>query len=114
MRRGKLSPLVLAGIAALAILRPLTAKAEDNCRVIKGELSAWNGTPSLRIQVGKHLYGVVDSDTHPLPAAITQDVDFDHSVTGSFTVCQLGQAQPDGMIYVWLKLASSLKVVPAP
>ncbi len=114
MRRSKRSPLVLAGLGAMAMLCPAPARAGDSCRVVKGELSAWNGTPSLRITVGKHLYGVVDSSAHPLPAAITQDVDFDHSVTGHFTVCQLGQAQPDGMIFVWLKLASGLKIVPAP
>jgi hypothetical protein len=90
------------------------AKASQSCEIIKGELNAWDGSPSLRIYAGQHLIGIVDSAAHPLPPAITNDVDFDHSVTGLFTVCKLGQAEPNGMIYAWLKKAQNLNIVPAP
>jgi hypothetical protein len=72
-RQKRRSPLLRAGGVAIAIMCPsAAAKAGDICRVIKGKLSAWNGTPSLRIAVGKHVYGVVASSAHTLPAAITQ------------------------------------------
>ena len=101
-------------IAATLVTHCGTAKASETCELIQGELSAWNGAPSLRIHAGQHLIGIVESAAHPLPPAIVNDVDFDHSVTGLFTICKLGQAEPNGMNYAWLKQVQNLKIVPAP
>jgi hypothetical protein len=104
---------------ALALVASTTqcqaAPATDPaCRVVHGELSAWNGTPSLRISANGQIFGVVPSAAHPVPAAITKTVDFSHSAVGRFTVCRVGQAKPNGMIYIWLKRVDNLKIVPAP
>ncbi|MCF3948174.1 hypothetical protein L2A60_15980 [Acidiphilium iwatense] len=87
---------------------------KDGCFPVRGELSAWNGTPSLRITADNQTYGIVPSGAHPVPEAITKTVDFDHSLIGRFTVCRLGQAKPGGMTYVWVEHATNLETVPAP
>lgn len=104
--------LALAGSTTQCHAAPQTAAT--TCRVIQGELSAWNGTPSLRIRAHGQTFGVVHSQTHPLPDGMVSSVDFEHSAIGRFTVCPVGQAKPHGMIYVWLKRASNLKMVAAP
>jgi hypothetical protein len=84
------------------------------CRIVQGEMSAWNGTPSLRISAAGRMFGIVHSHAHPLPPAIVARVNFTQSVIGRFTVCPVGKAEPDGMTYVWLKRAVQLRTVPAP
>jgi hypothetical protein len=101
---------VLVGIVSLSS----QCAAAPDCQLVPGELNAWNGTPSLRLQQGGQTYGVVDSPDHPLPVVIADNVNFDHSVTGDFTLCRLGQAMPGGMIYVWIKSVTNPKIVPAP
>ncbi len=105
---------VSLAITALTTNCCSTANAAQTCELIHGQLDAWNGAPGLRIHAGQRLIGIVESAAHPLPAAIRKDVDFNHSVTGLFTVCKLGQAAPDGMVYAWLKKAQNLKIVSAP
>lgn len=103
--------LVLSGSTTQCHAAPQAAS--QACRVVQGELSAWNGTPSLRIRTAGQTFGIIRTQTHPLPSAIGL-VDFEHSAIGRFTVCPLGQAKPDGMIYVWLKRAKNLKMVASP
>jgi hypothetical protein len=110
----------LKRIGAIVALTASTAQChgalrggEQACRVVQGELSAWNGTPSLRIVAAGQTFGIVRSQMHPLPPSIAS-VNFRHSAIGRFTVCQVGQAKPNGMIYVWLKRAENLKLVAAP
>jgi len=81
---------------------------------VHGRLSAWNGTPTLRIWIvgTKRILGIhgEDSDSPSLPDNLTRlpGTFFDNPVYGDFEVCPLTKYRPGVMQIVCIKSASNL------
>jgi hypothetical protein len=74
-----------------------------SCFVVRGRLSAYNGSPTFRIwPIGSHrLIGVVPSeDARSLPAELRGVAGFDHDVFGTFTVCPFTRSKTGVMQFV--------------
>jgi hypothetical protein len=68
-----------------------------SCFVVRGRLSAYNGSPTFRIwPIGTHrLLGVVPSeDQRSLPAELRGVASFDHDIFGMFTFCPFTANRP--------------------
>jgi hypothetical protein len=82
---------------------------------VHGRLSAWNGTPALRIWIvgTKRVLGVHgEASDQSLPAnlkAIDESF-FENHVFGDFEVCPLTKTHPGAMQIVCIKSASSLVI----
>lgn len=95
------------------------AEAEEPCKTdpdiiaacfsLRGRLSAWNGSPTLRIwRVGtKRILGVQDDE--PLPADLQRHMNWDVEAWGEFTVCPFTKERPGEMQIVCIE--SSKQVV---
>ena len=82
-----------------------------SCFVVRGRLSAYNGTPTFRIwPIGTHrLLGVVPSeDLRALPAELRGAAGFDHDVFGTFTVCPFTKQKPDVMQFGCVEAVRSI------
>ena len=85
---------------------PICAGRDDltgACFTISGKLSIDNGTPSARIKLSNgRILGVepfldADNETFNAPEAVRKEVDFDHSLKGTFLVCPLSTPKPKKM-----------------
>ena len=122
MRRIGIVGLMLAIISALVGVSA-AALAENQCvcggenkivgpsSKIHGRLSAWNGTPSLRIWIigTNRMLGVRDGT--PLPRNLEDLMgNFDTEIYGDFTVCPLTQLKRGVMQIVCVNSASNLTI----
>ena len=83
------------------------------CYSVHGRLSAYNGTPGLRIwPVGTHrLLGVFpDEEPLALPSNIRNAVGFGKDIYGDFLVCPFAKQEPGHMQFVCLQAASNVHV----
>lgn len=82
-----------------------------SCFVVRGRLSAYNGTPTFRIwPIGTHrLIGVVPSeDPRSLPAELRGVATFDRDVFGAFTVCPFTKHKPNVMQFGCVEAVRSI------
>jgi len=91
------------------------------CFNVRGRLSVYNGTPSIRLwPLGtKRLLGVIDPrdpsavpgrDT--IPESVSSKLNFDKDVFGDFLVCPLTRARPGRMQTVCIESGKDLVVRP--
>jgi hypothetical protein len=89
------------------------------CFNVRGRLSVYNGTPSIRLwPLGtKRLLGVIDpTDVSNalgptiLPVDIKNKLDWDKDVFGDFIVCSLTRQQPGRMQTVCIESGKNLTV----
>jgi hypothetical protein len=91
------------------------------CFNVRGRLSVYNGTPSIRLwPLGtKRLLGVIDPrdpsavpgrDT--IPESVSSKLNFDKDVFGDFLVCPLTRARPGRMQTVCIESGKDLAVRP--
>ena len=83
------------------------------CFTVHGRLSAYNGTPSLRIwPIGTHrLLGILkDEDPLALPENIRNEVGFEKDIYGDFLVCPFTQSKPGQMQFVCVEAVSNFRV----
>jgi hypothetical protein len=84
-----------------------------SCFVVRGRLSAYNGTPTFRIwPIGTHrLIGVVPSeDPRSLPAELRGVASFDRDVFGIFTVCPFTANRPGVMQFGCVEAVRNVRV----
>lgn len=83
------------------------------CFTVHGRLSAYNGTPSLRIwPIGTHrLLGIL-KDENPLaiPESIRNEVGFGKDIYGDFSVCPFTGSKPGKMQFVCVEAVSNVRV----
>ena len=87
------------------------------CFTVHGRLSAYNGTPSLRIwPIGTHrLLGILkDEDPLAIPASIRNEVGFDKDIYGAFLVCPFTESKPGQMQFVCVEAVSNVQVQKRP
>jgi hypothetical protein len=91
----------------------------DKCFNVRGRLSVYNGTPSIRLwPVGsRRLLGVRDSEDisgvpgpTSIPASIRERLDFDKEIFGDFLVCPLTRSRPGRMQAVCIESGKNLSV----
>jgi hypothetical protein len=83
------------------------------CFVLRGRLSAYNGTPTFRIRRAgtARLVGVVPSeDPRSLPAELRGIANFEHDVFGTFTVCPFTPAKAGIMQFVCVEAVRDIHV----
>lgn len=87
------------------------------CFTVHGRLSAYNGTPSLRIwPIGTHrLLGILkDEDPLALPESIRNEVSFEKDIYGDFLVCPFSQSKLGQMQFVCVEAVSNVRVQKRP
>lgn len=79
------------------------------CFRVHGRLSAWNGTPTMRIwRVGtKRILGVRDDI---MPEALTSKMNWDVEAYGDFELCPFTQQRPEEMQMVCIEAAEHVVV----
>lgn len=77
----------------------------DACFTVRGRLSLWNGSPSLRIwRVGTNrILGVQDDD--PLPESLAKQMDWGIEAWGDFDVCPFTKERPGVMQMICVESA---------
>ena len=83
------------------------------CFTVHGRLSAYNGTPSLRIwPMGTHrLLGILkDEDPLALPESIRNEVGFGKDIYGDFSVCPFTEPKRGQMQLVCVESVSNVRV----
>ena len=78
----------------------------DACFTVHGRLSAWNGSPTMRIwRAGtKRILG--DHDDWPLPEELAEHMGWDVEAWGDFEVCPFTKERPGAMQMVCIESAS--------
>ena len=124
----KLSILLLTTACSILAQSP-TKPAVNSCRarsdlvgqcfIVRGRLSVYNGTPSIRLwPIGtRRLLGVLDpenisSEPGPsiIPASILGQLDWDKFIFGDFLVCPLTRSQPGRMQTICIQSGKHLLV----
>lgn len=83
------------------------------CYSVRGRMSAYNGTPGLRIwPVGTHrLLGILpDEEPASVPENIRELVGVDKHIYGHFLVCPFTKSKPGTMQYVCIEAVSDVHV----
>jgi len=80
------------------------------CYLLRGRISAYNGTPSLRIwPVGSsRLLGILPSEHEIVPNNIRGKVSFGQSVFADLEVCPFTQARSGAMQFVCVESATNV------
>jgi len=83
------------------------------CYSLRGRISTYNGTPSLRIwPVGSaRLLGVLPTENEIMPNNIRGKVSFGQSVFANLEVCPFTQARSGAMQFVCVESATNVLVV---
>ena len=124
----RLTLLTVLAACTVGARSPLPQPA-DECRArpdlvgkcfnVRGRLSVYNGTPSIRLSPSgsKRLLGIIDpNDTSHapgpsvLPAEIKSKLDWDKNVFGNFFVCPLTRSHPGKMQTVCIESGKNLIV----
>jgi len=80
----------------------------DACFTVHGRLSAWNGSPTLRIwKVGTNRI-LGDHEDWPLPEKLAEHLNWDIEAWGNFEVCPFTKERPGVMQMVCIESASDL------
>src|ERR1041385_8689231 len=127
MSRKLILPIILA--ACTVGTRSPTAQTTNSCRsrsnlvgkcfTVRGRLSVYNGTPSIRLwPIGtKRLLGILDPTdisavpgSNTIPPSIESKLDFDKQVFGDFLVCPLTVSHPGRMQTVCIESGKNLFV----
>lgn len=125
---GKLAVLLLL-LTYGVLAQPATRHAAKSCRArtdlvgkcfkVRGRLSVYNGTPSIRLwRIGsRRILGVRDSDDGSgepgapnLPASIKDLLDGDREIVGDFLVCPLTRSEPGRMQSICIESGKHLVV----
>lgn len=83
------------------------------CFTVHGRLSAYNGTPALRIwKIGTHrLLGILkDEDPLAIPESIRNEVGFGKDIYGDFLVCPFTESKPGQMQFACVEAVSNVQV----
>jgi hypothetical protein len=89
------------------------------CFTVRGRLSVYNGTPSIRLWPlgSKRLLGVIDPKDPSnapgpsvFPTAIKAQLDWDKEITGDFLVCPLTRSKPGRMQTICIESGKNLVV----
>ena len=89
------------------------------CLNVRGRLSVYNGTPSIRLwPVGsKRLLGVLDPEDvsgelgpSTIPASVRRQLDWDKEIFGDFLVCPLTRSKPGRMQTICIESGKNLIV----
>jgi hypothetical protein len=124
---GKVSALLLVALSVLAqtsagpVAKSCRARADlvGSCFNVRGRLSVYNGTPSIRLwPVGsKRLLGVIDpkdvsGEPGPstIPASVEKKLDGDKEIFGDYLVCPLTRSKPGRMQTVCIESGKNLIV----
>ena len=85
----------------------------SSCYSLRGRISAYNGTPTLRIwPVGStRLLGILPSEHEIVPNNIRGKVSFGQSVFANLEVCPFTQARSGAMQFVCVESATNVLVV---
>lgn len=125
----KLSAFLLLVACGVALAQPSAKLAASSCRArpdlvgrcfsVRGRLSVYNGTPSVRLwKIGsRRILGVSDidrstgkSEPPALPASIEERLDWDKEIYGDFLVCPLTRSRPGVMQIVCVEAGKNLIV----
>lgn len=84
------------------------------CYSLRGRISAYNATPSLRIwPVGsRRLLGVLPTENEIVPSNVRGKVSFSQSVVANLEVCPFAQARPGTMQFVCIDSATNVVLKP--
>jgi len=126
----RLTLLMVLG-SCVVVAYPTTSQSAKSCRTrsnlvgkcftVRGRLSVYNGTPSIRLwPMGtKRLLGVLDPDNvssapgeNTIPASVLNKLNFDRDVFGDFLVCPLTRSRPGRMQTICIESGSKLSVRP--
>ena len=110
---------VLAQSPAKPVAKSCRARPDlvGKCFTVRGRLSVYNGTPSIRLwPIGsKRLLGVLDPEgssgelgPSTIPATIKGQLDWDKEIFGDFLVCPLTRARPGRMRTVCIESGKNL------
>lgn len=82
------------------------------CFPIRGRISAYNGTPSLRIwPIGtRRLLGVVPAENEIIPSKIRGKVTFGQGVFANLVVCPFEPVRPGAMQAVCVESATNIRI----
>jgi hypothetical protein len=109
-------------VIALVLFAAVTAAAGP-CHTVHGRMELWNGSPTVRIVVGKRVLGVdqPNQSIDDLPAGVRRiwtgkdpEADWRTSIHGDFKVCPLAADRPGRMQPVTLIEAVHLVARPRP
>jgi len=114
--------LLCLGLSDLGIAGSIDAAAgcrgnpavSGACFSVRGRVSAYNGTPSLRIwPVGTtRLLGIVPVENEIMPESIKNKVTFQQNVFATLEVCPFTPARPGVMQLVCVESATDIQVRP--
>lgn len=124
---GRLSLLLLIAGSVLAqsparpVAKSCRARSDlvGRCFNVRGRLSVYNGTPSIRLwPVGsKRLLGVLDPEDvsgelgpSTIPASVRRQLDWDKEIFGDFLVCPLTRSKPGRMQTICIESGKNLIV----
>jgi hypothetical protein len=81
--------------------------AYGRCHWIKGTVSIYNGTPSIRIKLheNRKLYAVGPAEQEQMPVKLKAKLTLDNSITGKFLICPLPVSKPRGFEMVCVQKA---------
>jgi hypothetical protein len=84
------------------------------CFTVRGRMSAYNGTPSLRIwPIGsRRLLGVLPAENEIVPDNLKGKATFKQSVFATFEVCPFAKHQAGTMQFVCVESATDITVGP--
>ncbi|WP_445145058.1 hypothetical protein [Dyella sp. Tek66A03] len=104
--------LALGSVASAALACEEAPVSGGKCFTLRGRVSLYNGTPSMRIwPIGsKRLLGVVPAEHEDAPANIKGVVAFDRSAVADLEVCPVAKAKQGEMQMVCIRSARDVKV----
>lgn len=124
-----LSALLLLAACGVALAQPSGKPAAGSCRTrpdivgrcfsVRGRLSLYNGTPSVRLwRVGtRRILGVTDTEESSgrperpaLPESIMEQLGWEKEMYGDFVVCPLTRSRPGVMQMVCVESGRNLFV----
>jgi hypothetical protein len=80
----------------------------DACFTVHGRMSAWNGSPTLRIWRAGTNRILGDHDDWPLPEALARQMDWEVEAWGDFEVCPFTKEKPGVMQMVCVESATNV------
>jgi hypothetical protein len=104
--------LALGSVAGTALACEEAPVSGGKCFTLRGRVSLYNGTPSMRIwPIGSNrLLGVVPAEAEDAPANIKGVVTFEQSATADLEVCPATKAKQGEMQMVCIRSARDVKL----
>jgi hypothetical protein len=112
---------VLAQSPTKSVAKSCRARSDliGKCFTVRGRLSVYNGTPSIRLwRIGsKRLLGVLDPTdisgepgVSTIPASIKEQLNWDTEIFGDFLVCPITHSKPREMQTICIESGKKLIV----